>query len=202
VVLLPGLWGPAASMLLLGARLKARGYVPHIFSYHGRHSLESNIEQLLARVREALDRRPAHYVGHSFGGVLVFETLNRHADLPVATAVLLGAPLNGCLAGRRFGRAYFGRWMLGASAGLWSDRRARWQRSEPLGVIAGSVPLGLGRVVLGALPGVNDGVVCIEETQVEGMADRVVVPVAHSGMIASSRVARLIERFMATGRFE
>ena len=37
--------------------------------------------------------------------------------------------------------------------------------------------------------GANDGVVRVEETQVEGMRERVVLPVSHSAMLVSARVA-------------
>ena len=71
--------------------------------------------------------------------------------------MLLGAPVRGCFAGRRFGRARFGRWMLGASALLWDEHPAQWRRPEPLGVIAGTVPFGLGRVIGGPLPNFHRG---------------------------------------------
>ena len=53
-------------------------------------------------------------------------------------------------------------------------------RAGPARVIAGTRPsIGLGRL-LGRLPGVNDGVVRVEETEIEGMADRVLLPVGHA----------------------
>ena len=146
-------------------------------------------------------RGPAHFVGHSLGGVLVLETLRRHLELPAASALLLGAPVRGCHAGRRLGGAGIGRWMLGASRPLWEERAAAWPRREPLGIVAGTVPLGLGRA-LGRLPGANDGVVCVSETEVEGASARILVPVGHSRLIVSRRVGRLAARFLASGRFE
>ena len=62
--------------------------------------------------------------------------------------------------------------------------------------------LRLGRIVGGQLPGVNDGVVCVEETAVEGMAASKLVRESHSWMPVSAGVARLAETFMSTGRFE
>ena len=114
--------------------------------------------------------------------------------------VLLGAPVRGCHAGRRLGSRTLGRWMLGACAARWEKREARWQRAERLGVIAGTLPLGLGRA-LGALPGDNDGVVCVDETTVEGMSDRALVPAGHSMLAVSGRVSALVEHFLGTGRF-
>jgi pimeloyl-ACP methyl ester carboxylesterase len=200
-VLLPGLWMPAAAMLLMSARLSRHGYRPRIFAYRGRSSLDANVERLARFIRESLGGRPAHFVGHSLGGVLILETLNHDPHLPVASATLIGAPVRGCFAGRRLGAAGVGRWMMGACRPLWSERAARWQREAPLGVIAGTAPFGLGRA-LGPLPKPNDGVVCAAETGVEGMASQAFVPLGHSALILSSRVHRLVERFIASGSFE
>ena len=66
-----------------------------------------------------------------------------------------------------------------------------------LGVIAGTLPLGLGRT-LGRLPGANDGVVCVDETAAKGMTARRLVPTGHSLLIVSGTVGSLVERFLAT----
>ena len=200
MILAPGLWMPSGVFWLLAARLRRAGYAPHLFSYRGRASFEANVERLARFARETLGPRAAHFIGHSLGGLLVLETLNRHPDIPVASALLLGAPVRGSLAGRRFGRARMGRWMMGASVPCWETRSARWTRAAPLGVLAGTVALGLGRT-LGRLPGVNDGVVCVEETAVDGMAARTLVPQPHSLLPTSAAVARLTERFLRSGSF-
>lgn len=197
-VLVPGLWMPAVAMTVLAAHVARAGFATHYFSYRGRSSFDSNVERL---ARCAKELPGAHFIGHSLGGVLVLETLNRHAELAAGSALLLGAPARGCFAGRRFGRARFGRWMLGASARLWDEHPAQWRRAEPLGVIAGTAPLGLGRA-FGALPGQNDGVVCVAETDVEGMRCRALVPLGHSALVVSGRVARMACEFLRSGRLE
>jgi pimeloyl-ACP methyl ester carboxylesterase len=199
VVLAPGLWMPGAAMALLAARLSRAGYVPHVFSYHGRSPFEVNVERLSHFARELPD---ACFIGHSLGGVLVLEMLNRHPEIDARCALLLGAPVRGSLAGRRFGRYRPGRWMLGGCGPLWEERDAVWRRAAPLGVIAGTLALGLGRVFGGRLPGENDGVVCVSETTVEGMAARALVPQGHSMLIVSGQVGRLVERFLSSARFE
>ena len=201
VVLAPGLWMPALAMTLLAARLTRSGYVPHVFAYRGRSPLEGNAARLARFAHETLAGRPAHFVGHSLGGVLVLQTLNTYDDLPVASAILLAAPVRGCLAGRRLASARVGRWMMGACGELWHEREARWQRTAPLGVIAGTLAVGLGRA-LGGLPGPSDGVVRVDETTVEGMTARALVPLGHSLLLVSGTVGRLVERFMSAGRFE
>jgi len=195
VVLAPGLWMPAAAMAFLSARLARRGYQAHVFAYRGRGPYEANVEAL---ARFADDR--ALFVGHSLGGVLMLDMLNRHPEVRPAKVVLLGAPVRGCLAGRRLGHARLGRWMMGACRSLWEERAASWTRGTPLGIVAGTLPMGLGRA-LGALPGPNDGVVRVEETTVEGMTARALVRRGHSMLIVSADVGGLVERFLASGSF-
>lgn len=199
VILVHGLWVPALTMAPLAARLAREGYRAHLFAYAGRERpLEAHAERL---ARFAQEIGPAHMAGHSLGGVVVLEALERHREVALGCALLLGAPVRGNLAGRRLARHGWGRWFLGASEPLWREgRHARWTRPEPLGVIAGSLPLGLGRL-FGALPGANDGVVRVEETDVQGMRERVVLPVAHSAMPVSARVAAQVTAFLRDARF-
>lgn len=196
LVLAPGLWMPGAAMGVLAARLSRRGYRVHIFGYQGRAPFDANVEAL-ARFANG----KTFFVGHSLGGVLVLEMLNRHPQIEAQAAVLLGAPVRGCLAGRRLGGAGLGRWMMGACRELWNERPARWTRRAPLGVVAGTMPLGLGRA-FGRLPGPNDGVVRVDETAVEGMAGRALVAQGHSMLIVSGRVGDLVHRFCSAGTFE
>jgi pimeloyl-ACP methyl ester carboxylesterase len=198
VVLVSGLWVPAAAMAVLGSRLRRHGFAPRTFSYYGREPFAANIERFADFARR-LRAPAAHFVGQSLGGVLVFDMLSAHRDVPAGRVVLLGAPVRGSLAGRRLARYAVGRWMLGGSALRWQERDAAWRRSEPLGVIAGTRPLGLGRV-LGRLPGEHDGVVRVEETAVAG-AEGVRVPEGHSPLPFSRRVASLVQRFLREGRF-
>jgi pimeloyl-ACP methyl ester carboxylesterase len=191
---------PGAALAFLAARLARAGYAPHIFAYQGRSPLEGNVTRLARFARETLDGRPAHFIGHSLGGVLVLQTLNSHSELQIASAILLGAPVRGCLSGRRLGAARLGRWMLGACGELWHEHEAIWERDAPLGIVAGTVPLGLGRA-FGRLPGANDGVVRVDETAVDGMTARALVPLGHSLLIASAAVGRQMECFMREGRF-
>jgi pimeloyl-ACP methyl ester carboxylesterase len=200
VVLAPGLWMPAGAMTLLAGRLARAGYAPHVFAYRGRSPFDANVERLARFAHDTLGGRPAHFVGHSLGGVLILDMLNAHREIAAASVVLLGAPVRGCLAGRRLGAARVGRWMMGACGSLWGEREARWRRDAPLGVVAGTLPLGLGRV-LGRLPDANDGVVRVAETEVAGMRARALVPQGHSMLIVSGAVGALVERFFASGSF-
>jgi pimeloyl-ACP methyl ester carboxylesterase len=198
-ILAHGLWAPGLVMAPLAGRLERAGFRCHGFNYAGRsRPLEAHVERL---ARFARDIGPAHFIGHSLGALVVLEALVAEPSIEAGNVVLLGPPAQGCLAGRRFARHAAGSWLLGESAALWREGRgARWPRAEPLGVIAGTQPIGLGRMV-GRLPGPNDGVVRVEETAIEGMRERVLLPVSHSQMLVSARVAASVAEFLARGRF-
>lgn len=199
VILAHGLWVPGLVMKPLAARLASAGLRCHTFDYMGRaRPLEAHAERL---ARFARGVGPAHFVGHSLGGLVVLHALAAHRQLEAGRVVLLGTPARGCLAGRRLARHPVGRWFLGESGALWGEgRTARWERAEPLGIVAGTVALGLGRL-FGALPGPNDGVVTVEETTVAGMSERVALPLGHSQLLFSARAAALVESFLRGGRF-
>lgn len=199
VILVHGLWVPGTVMRPLAARLARRGFRCRLFDYAGRNRpLQANVERL---ARFARSVGPADFVGHSLGGLVVLEALGADRAVQAGRVVLLGTPARGCFAGRRLARHGFGRWMLGESEALWREgSAARWARPEPLGVIAGAMPLGLGRA-MGRMPGPSDGVVCVEETAVEGMTERIVLPVSHSLMLVSARVAANVESFLLHARF-
>lgn len=198
-MLVSGLWVPAAGMAVLAARLRRAGFAPRVFAYYGRKPVSQNIERLAQFVRASCGEAP-HFVGQSLGGVLIFDMLNACAEVTAGRVVLLGAPVRGSLSGRRFARSAAGRWLLGASAPRWEEREALWRRPEPLGVVAGTLPMGLGRT-LGRLSGPNDGVVTVAETEAAGMADRVLVRQGHSQLAFTDRVAALVRHFLLEGRF-
>lgn len=199
VILAHGLWAPGLVMKPLAVRLERQGFRCHSFAYGGRsRPLEAHAERL-ARFARAIGR--AHFVGHSLGGLVMLSALQSDASIAVGRVVLLGTPARGCLSGQRLAGRAHGRWLLGESEKLWREgTEARWTRPEPLGVIAGTMPFGLGRII-GRLPGPNDGVVRVEETAVDGMTERVVLPVSHSAMLVSSRVGKNVTAFLNDGRF-
>jgi hypothetical protein len=86
------------------------------------------------------------------------------------------------------------------AAEVLKTREWHWNAQRPLGVIAGDLSLGLGRL-FGGLDGPNDGTICVEETELPGSSDRIVLPVSHTGILFSADAARQTAAFLATGRF-
>ena len=117
--------------------------------------------------------------------------------------MLLGSPVRGSRSAR-----HVARWPLAAAimgrnieAEVLEPRQPRWDHARELGVIAGDLSLGLGRL-FGDLGGPNDGTICVEETELPGATDRIILPVSHTGMLFSADVAHQTAAFLASGRFD
>jgi len=201
VILAHGLWMGGWAMQGLRLLLARRGYAAHAFDYCSTaHGLDEHARLLAARIAEM--RQPAiHLVGHSLGGLVILRYLKTYGEQRIGRIVLLGTPARACMAGSRFQDVAAARRLLGASREIWRCLPDDYRPLRELGVIAGSRPWGLGSLVM-RLPGTNDGLVRLEETEVAGMRDRIVLPVSHSGMLASARVAHEIAAFLERGAFD
>jgi hypothetical protein len=71
---------------------------------------------------------------------------------------------------------------------------------RPLGIIAGTQPLGVGQI-LAQFQEDSDGTIAVSETRLPGATDHLVLPVSHLGMLVSPRVARETGMFLQQGRF-
>jgi len=203
VILVHGLWVHGLVMELMRRRVARGGYRALTYSYPSmRLTLEENAERLERYCRRLAAQR-VHFVGHSLGGLVVLRMLERAPGLTPGRVVLTGTPYGGSFAGRRLARLPMGRAALGRSMRLWlNPMHLPPAIARDIGVIAGSVPLGIGRVIAPDLPAPSDGVISVEETRVPGMRDHIVLDVNHSGMLVSSAVARQICCFLHDGKFE
>ena len=207
VVYVHGLWQRGAEAILLRRRL-ARDLEAdvRVFSYSSVAADGTAHARALAEYLRAIRADTLHLVGHSLGGLVIVKLFEEHSEaleqLPPGRIVLLGSPLRGSLTARNLARLPFGKTIMGRAVGeeLLVPRERRWGRQRDLGVIAGDLGVGLGRLV-GTLGGASDGTILVEETQIEGVADRVVLRVSHTGMVFSAVVARAAGAFLSTGRF-
>ena len=202
VVLVHGLWMRGLAMELMRRRVARGGYRALAYSYPTiRRTLGENAERLARHLRE-LNASRLHLVGHSLGGLIVLRAIETGTALPPGRVVLLGAPLAGSYAARRLQRLPGGRKVLGRSLAEWlGSPRQMPAPARETGVIAGSMSVGMGRIVAPGLPLPNDGAVSVEETRLPGMRDHIVLPVSHSGMLISRAVARQICAFLRDGAF-
>ena len=200
VIVVHGLWVNSMMMRLLGYRIWRCGFDVAYFSYDSvRAALEQNAARL-SRFTAALSANTVHWVGHSLGGVVILKMLEQCPEPRTGRIVLMGSPSAGSYAARALAKTAAGRWLLGRSTPLVETKAALPGKYE-LGVIAGCRGLGLGRLMLHALPRPNDGVVTVAETHVSGMHDHIVLRLSHSGMLFSSRAAKQVCAFLKAGRF-
>jgi len=203
VVLVHGLWVHGIAMALLRRRLGREGYRVFIYSYPSmRLNFAENVARL-ARYCRAVGAPRAHFLGHSLGGLIVLRMLDESADIAPGRVILSGTPVAGSHAARRLARLPGGRAALGRSMVEWMEPGRRIDaRGREIGVIAGRMPVGAGRIVAPDLPAPHDGAVSVEETRLPGMRDHIVLNVSHSGMLLSRAVARQAGAFLRHGAFD
>lgn len=201
VILIHGLWMNAATLYVLHLRLQRGGFHPIRFGYPTvRAGLAKSAAQL-SRLIESLDAETIHIVAHSMGGLVTFRALNMHSDQRVRRVVLMGSPIAGSLSGRRLASFHAGRMLLGANSHVWGTHaHLEVPDSVEIGVIAGTLPLGLGHLV-GRLSRPHDGTVSVAETHVASAKDTVHLPVSHTAMLVSGSVGRQACHFLQHGRF-
>ncbi len=210
VILVHGLWMSGLELVSLKNRLNGdHGFTAVPFSYPSVSGSMLDHVRELREFAQAQKTERMHFVGHSLGGLVVLNLLEATADLPPGRAVLLGAPLQGSRAAQGLARWPLGRAMLGITMRdeflpgedlAPRTQKRTWNDRREVGVIAGSSGIGLGRLVA-KLDGDNDGTVMVEETELPGARDHLVLPVTHTGMLFSDEVARQTAEFLRTGRF-
>ena len=198
VILVHGIWMPGAVMVWMAARLREAGFECETFAYHG---VTRGPEQAASQLAEVLASAPAHVLAHSLGGLVTLQALRERPQLPVRRVVCLGSPLRGSGAVQGMRRRAWAAATLGLAGSLLAQGFDEWTGPAEVGVIAGTVPHGLGHVFAG-FSGEHDGSVAVAETRLPGIADHAVIPASHSGMLFSAEAARLAVAFFRQGRFQ
>jgi len=201
VVLVHGIWMTGLELCPLAWRLRRCGYRTIVFRYPSlRRTLAQNAACLVERVGQQGDTT-VHLVGHSLGGLVILQALQDHPDLIRGCIVLLGSPVNGSVIAQRLHVHRLSRCLIGRSgAGALLGGGPRWHGSRSLGMIAGTRPRGIGRL-LGGFSEASDGTVALSETRLDGAHEATTFHSTHFGMLFSRPVARAVCGFLRTGRF-
>ncbi|KAA9133503.1 alpha/beta fold hydrolase [Marinihelvus fidelis] len=200
IVLVHGLWFRAVFMRVLAGRLERRGFRVHSFDWS---TTRAPITESALALRAFCDERVpggAHLVGHSLGGLLILSMLAEPGWSAPGRVVFLGTPLQGSAVARRVRGWPGGEWLIGHAAMPLDSGMQGWPRQRDVGLVAGTMPVGLG-VIAGGLPRPNDGVVAGAETRHEGLDGRIVMSVSHTGMLFSDAVATQVTAWLREGQF-
>ncbi|MBF0340305.1 MAG: alpha/beta hydrolase, partial [Magnetococcales bacterium] len=174
-----------------------------------RRSLDENAEGLweflelrLGPGMKKITPGGVHLVCHSLGGLVALRMLERHPEMPLGRMVALGSPFQGSFSAQRLAHWPGGSWLLGKSlaGALDGQRELRAPEGRRIGVLAGTLPLGLSHLIWG-LESPNDGVVSVAETRLPGAA-HATLPVMHVGLVFSRRAAGWVRHFLTTGEAE
>src|SRR3984885_9738655 len=203
VVYVHGLWLSGREALFLRRRLA------HEFDFDVRTFRYPAVSGSMVEIAEQLQTfvaeiRPQalHLIGHSLGGLIAYRFLERFPEQPPGRVVFLGTPAVASRAASEVSRMHWARPLLGhcVAEELLAVRRREWTSPRDLGIIAGTVALGLGQLFV-EFDEPSDGSVAVSETRLPGATAHLTLPVNHFGMLLSERVARETGSFLARGHF-
>lgn len=200
IILVHGLWNRGWSMAALAKRLRARGHQVRVFSYPTRSDcLDGHADELHEFIgQETVEE--LNLVGHSLGGLVILDMLDRYDDLPPGRVVLMGTPVQGASVVKRLEKLPGHQLMFGKIKENLLKGYDKAPNGRQTGMIYGTRSLGLGRMT-GAGDEPGDGSVNVSETLLHGLQDRVEMQVAHSEMLISSAVVAQVHQFILRGNF-
>lgn len=210
VVLLHGLSRSDTSMLLLQEVLEYHRF--HVIN-DGYPSGSAPIADLVGYVARAVQRcgdERVNFVTHSLGGILVRAYLAQGHPANLGRVVMLAPPNHGSeivdtLAASTV-LSDIALWLNGpATRELGTDAQSvpnllPASVDFELGVVAGDVPINpLGPIVI---DGPNDGTVSVASTQIDGMADHIVISATHSLIMLNPVAIAEVLEFLRNGVFD
>ena len=207
VLLLHGHGRTGLSMGFLGSELGGEGFATLAPSYGMRRSMAEILSYLGPRVaafEQTLDG-PMHIVTHSLGGLVARGLIAMHRPARLGRVVMLAPPNQGSELADLLFDLKLSAAVLGPVGGVLRTHRLRADEAllgpvdYELGIVAGNVSLNA--IPERILPRPNDGKVSVAATRLDGMADHVVVPVAHSLMPLHPASIDQAIRFLNSGRF-
>lgn len=209
VILLHGLARTKRSMNKLEARLKAEGFRVANVGYPSREKTVKELaESVIPAAVEQCRRMGAsriHFVTHSLGGILVRYYLKYKSVPELGRVVMLSPPNGGSEIVDTFKNNFFFKWLNGpAGQELGTDENSVPRTLGPVdfevGIITGD--RSVNRILSRIIPGDDDGKVSVENAQVDGMKDFIVIHASHTFIMRNSRAINQVVAFLRYGHFE
>jgi len=203
IIIVHGLWMTGLELGVLQHRLRTEhGFEPSIFSYASiTGTMAEHVASLHSFVQSHKSER-LHFVGHSLGGIVILKMLEAHNDIPPGRVVCLASPMQGSCAVDGIARWPFARAALGAAIceEVLSTKQRHWDGRRDVGLIAGSLSIGIGRL-FADFNEASDGTLLVSETKLDGAKDHIVMPVSHTGIVFSAEATTQVATFLKEGKF-
>ncbi|MCB1681367.1 MAG: alpha/beta hydrolase [Rhodospirillales bacterium] len=209
VILLHGMLRNKLDMLPMSYYLEDQGYKVLNILYPSR---KKSLEDLTTFVHEKITASPdyaeapqIHFVTHSMGSLVARYYIEIYKPDRLGKVVMLGPPNTGSefadwLSETKILAPLFKKIYGPAGQQLkTTHKHIDGAITYPLGVIAGN--FSINPLAPWVLPGEHDGIVPVERTKIEGMADHIVVTSTHTFMMFNPSVMKQVLTFIQTGRF-
>ncbi|NTW60811.1 MAG: alpha/beta hydrolase [Nitrospirae bacterium] len=146
-----------------------------------------------------------HFVGHSLGGLIVRQYLQRHSVPAGSKLVMLSPPNQGSELVDLLMQVPLYQWVTGpAGQEIGRGPGSLVNRLKPVGidvgVIAGNLSINL--LFSAFLDGADDGMVSVKSTMLPEMRDFIIVPNIHTFIMRDPLVMMQIAHFLKHGRFD
>ena len=201
VVFVHGLYMVGLELTLLRRRVGQAGFDTRQFSYRSLSRGPAQNARALGTYLQSIQTERLHLVAHSLGGLVVLRMFQEGPKPPPGRVVFMGSPVRGSRFARYLGELGLG-WTIGRSGpeGLAAQHEPRWTEPRELGVIAGTHEFRINPLDPKLLSP-HDGIVCVEETRIEGAKDSVTIHSNHTGMLFTRELAQLVNSFLRHGEF-
>ena len=193
----------------LEQHLKRLGYSTINLAYPSTtKTIETIAETHLAHAVQSCESQRAgkiHFVGHSLGGLIVRQYLQRHSVPAGSRLVMLSPPNKGSELVDLLMKVPLYRWITGpAGQEIGRGPDSVVNRLKPVeidvGVIAGNLSINL--VFSAFMDGPDDGMVSVKSTMLPEMRDFIIVPNTHTFIMRDPQVMRQVIHFLENGRFD
>ena len=209
VILLHGLGRLRQSMRRLEQHLRSLSYATINLAYPSTtKSIETIAETHLARTVQGCEAHSAkriHFVGHSLGGLIVRQYLQRHSVPAGSRLVMLSPPNQGSELVDLLLQVPLYQWVTGpAGQQIGRGPESVVNRLNSVGIEIGVIAGNRGRNLLFSafLDGPDDGMVSVKSTMLPEMRDFIVVPNTHMFIMRDPQVMSQVAYFLKHGRFD
>jgi pimeloyl-ACP methyl ester carboxylesterase len=208
VVVLHGLGSGRWAMHSLTKHLREEGFTVIEFGYSTTSGGVAEHAAALAKVLEGQTGvEKIHFVAHSLGNLVVRHYLADQAETPderIGRMVMLAPPNQGAAAAKTWARSKAMTRTLGPVLEElgpdWDTLAPKLATPQEFAIIAGGLGNSYGFNVV--LDGDDDGTVRLEETQLDGAKENLVVPSLHSLIVYRDDVFLATTNFLRHGSFE